>query len=121
MKAVSPKLEDNLGLLPSFVQDEELHEAAWRELRHFNLAKTFLHQHPITAERKQYDELIVLLRTDMREFMDRIRRLQNNITRYNSRIKCMRFKDDEQKENWIDIITRDQLTLLLMQNVIASR
>ena len=121
MKAVSPKLEDDFALLPSFVQDEELHLAAWQELEHFNISQTFLHIHPITADRKEYDELSLLYRTDPREFMRRVTNTENNIRRYKSQLKHEKFKDEAQKENWLDYITRDQRSLLLMQSVISNQ
>ena len=120
MKAIDDKIEDDLSLLPSFCADDERNTLAFIELSHFEKTKTFIGLHPLVLQRNERERLEQLLINNTPLFMSEIVNAENNIRRYNSQIKKEKYRNEEERINWLDIVKRESEKLSLMQAIIKN-
>lgn len=121
MQAASSTLDKDLSQLPSFCDDDDMHTRAFEELNHYNITQTFLYIHPITSGHKETNRLEALLISSPGAFLDECTNAQKNVTRYNSLINKQKYKDEEQHNDWLNIITRENAKILLMQDLIQRK
>ena len=109
--------------------DEQMHQytdadfrnhIAHLELKHFEQHKTFLFKHPLLLQFKLENELRTLKTVNPRKFIQEITNTSKNITRYQSQITNNRFKNEEEKQNWLDIIKECNMKISVIQTIITS-
>lgn len=120
MKAIDDKIEHDLSLLPSYCSDDERNTLAFIELSHYEKTGTFIGMHPLVIEHNETRRLEQLLIHNTSEFMSEIVNAQNNIRRYNSQIKKEKYKNEDERLNWLDIVKRDSDKLSLMQAILKK-
>lgn len=121
MQSVDKLIESKPELIEPFCEDEEQHANAWAELDHYNKTHTFLFIHPITSGHQETNRLEVLLTTDPAAFLKESTNANENIKRYNSQIRNNKYKDEEQKNDWIRIIAKESAKLQIMQILIERK
>lgn len=120
MKAIDDKLDDDLTLLPSFCDDDERNTLAFIELSHYEKTRTFIGAHPLVEQRNERERLEQLLISNTSQFMIEIVNAENNIRRYNSHIKKEKYKNEDERANWLEIVKRESDKLSLMQSIIKK-
>lgn len=87
MKVLDAKLDD----APTDNDVKELAELrirnllCFRELQSLNDTGRFINQHPILCHEKEFDELLLLWRTNREQFIRQYENCKNNIRRYQGR------------------------------------
>lgn len=120
MKAIDDKLDDDLSLLPSFCDDDERNTLAFIELSHYEKTRTFIGLHPLVDQLNERERLEQLLISNTASFMTEFVNSQNNIKHYNSRIKNEKYRSDEERMNWLEIVKRENDKISLMQSIIKK-
>lgn len=122
MQKTALTLESNLDQLPAFCADDERHDAAWQELKHYNTTtpRAFLGIHPIIVQNNEAMRLHVLKQTGPADFLKEYTNTQKNIDRYTSLLNKKHYKDEEQQADWLALIERDKTKLEFMQNLISN-
>lgn len=121
MRSLDPVLDSaNDEQMGQFTEADTLNHLAFLELKSYENNKTFLYKHPILLEYKQENELRQLLYSDVSKFMAEITLTQNNINRYKSYINTKRYKNEEEKNAWFDLIKDHNTKLSIMQRLISK-
>lgn len=105
---------------PKIVEYQERNLSAYAELQSFNDNNTFLFEHPILKEKKQFAELLDLKETDTDAFMKRQKTAQDSILRYKNQLKNKAYKSEEEKANWEKLLSDYEDELDMIKKVIRS-
>ena len=92
---------------------------AFDELSHYQSSKSFLYQHPLLLKYKLKNSLDALRKADPERFMKELINASKAITRYESMIKTRKYKDQEELNNWNELILSYQQKLDVMKTLIS--
>lgn len=102
------------------ISNQEAHD----ELQSFNDCKQFKYKHPIAEnfryKQSQQDELYKLLYKDTEKFMDEITNTRQNIRRIESNLNKEKYKNEEERRNWIANLNNARSKLQVMKDLISK-
>jgi len=104
----------------TFVNADTRNHIAFLELSHYEKNKTFLYKHPLLIEYKLEKELEQLRKLDPEKFMRDLINADKSITRYRSQISNKKYKNDDERADWMHIIEEYSSKLSLMKQLISK-
>jgi type IV secretory pathway VirB4 component len=124
MKELDAQLDDHPELSLEIVELDNRNRLAHKELQVYNDHRIFLCKHPLTTERKQYDDLFAelnaLKRTDPAALLTEITNLVQNIRRIRSNLAKQKYKSDEEKQSLEKNLSRAELRKKVIEEVIRT-
>ena len=124
MKRADNFLEDN----PSYqkclevIENDILHRLADNELLNFQEHKSFLHKHPIAAQKKFEQEciedLLQLKQISPEKFIAEMTNVMQNTRRIKSQIRQKKYKDENMLRSWEENLMRSELRLKIISELI---
>lgn len=106
--------------LPIIVEMDQRNRICYAELDSYNESKKFLGEHPLLKLRKKFSDLVDQKENDTDGFMTRQKNVQDSINRYNNLIKSKKYKDDEEKNNWQDLLDDYKNELEMIKKIIKN-
>lgn len=117
-------LDDHPELSLEMVKLDNRNRLANAELQAYSTHKVFAYKHPLTIQKKQYDdmlsELYELKRSDPGALINEITNVTQNIRRIQSNIKKMKYKSDEEKQSWEQNLFRAETRKKVLEEVIRK-
>ena len=110
--------DENLGLM---ISNNIRNRQAFNELKSYNDTGKFIYEHPLLVKRKQLNDLEILYDSNSSAFLDEQTKAKQTITRYKSRIKNNKYSNEEEKENWLNLIDYYQNKISLMVSILQSK
>ncbi len=121
MKALDPVLLlANDEQLQQFCSDDDRNYLAFQELKYYEQHKEFLYLHPLLQSEQHQHELELLRKSNPIEFSKQMVNAKKSIERYKSRINKNKFKNDEERRAWGDLIVAYEKKLHMMQILISK-
>ena len=121
MRKLNPVLDScNDSNVKEFVDADMRNHLAFLELASYNKTKKFLYKHPLLKRYQFENDLELLRRKDPEKFMSDLIKADQNITRYRSLISNNKYKDEEEKNIWLNLIGEYQEKLSIMQRLISQ-
>ena len=106
--------------IESMIDCDERNILCFSELQNYNDRGNFLYQHPLTVKYKRECDLDKLRRTNPQEFLNKLKNIKNNVTRYRSQIRNAKYRDDEELANWNKIIEENLETIEYIERLISQ-
>lgn len=122
MVSIDPVLDSaNDTQVSTYVDADKRNHLAHLELKNYEQYKAFLFLHPILLDYKKESEYRALLATNPAKFMQEITNINKNITRYQSLINTKKYKSEEERVSWLNIIKDCNTNLSIIQNILANK
>lgn len=112
--------DPSLMNISQMVKDDIRNRLAFLELEHYNKHHKFLYKHPILKDYKLHNDLDRLRKASPERFMNELVNADKNITRYESRIRNRKYRDEEEKQTWLNHIEDFKQKLEIMKKLIAK-
>jgi len=103
-----------------FVDADTRNHLSFLELSNYEKNKAFLYLHPLLQAYKLEVELNQLRVNDPDMFMNQTVNIKNNIARYQSMINNNKYKNEDEKANWLAIIKDCYLKLSIVKTLISK-
>lgn len=124
MREIDVFIDDQPELSKEMVLTEQRNHQAHAELQAYNDHKVFVYKHPITRERKQYEEMLSelyrLKKEHPGELMNEIANITQNIRRIQSNINKNKYKSEEELESWKGNLSRAKMRKKVLEEVISK-
>jgi hypothetical protein len=124
MKETDAQLDDHPESALETVTLDNRNRLAHKELQLYNDHRIFLYRHPLTLERRQYDEqlseLHALKSADPDALLTEIANVLQNIRRIRSSLNRKKYKSDEERDAWQQNLTRAELRKKILEEVIRK-
>ena len=124
MKELDAQLDDHPELAREIVDLDSRNRLAHKELQLYNDHRLFLCRHPLTLERRQYDEqlseLYLLKRADPAALTVEIANVMQNIRRIRSNLSRKKYKSGDEKQAWEENLSRSELRKKIIEEVIRK-
>lgn len=124
MQEIDVILDDNPELSVEMVELDNRNRQSHAELQAFNEHKVFVYKHPITIQRKQYDdmlsELYEMKRNNPGAFINEITNVTQNIRRIQSNINKKKYKTEDEKQSWEQNLSRAEVRKKVLEDVISK-
>ena len=124
MKELDAQLDDHPELALEMVDLDNRNRLAHKELQLYNDHKVFPGKHPLTTDRRQYDDQIAqpeaLKRTDPAALIAEIANIMQNIRRIRSNLNKKKYKSDDEKQAWEQNLSRSELRKKIIEEVIKK-
>jgi hypothetical protein len=111
--------DPSLDNIKQMISDDIRNRLAFQELEHYQKHGRFLYKHPLLKDQKLIDELDQMRKTDPERFMNELVNADKSISRYQSQLKNKKYKNDEEKLAWQELIRQYKVKLGIMKRLIA--
>ncbi len=112
--------DPSLDNITQMIEDDIRNRLAFKELESFEKNGRFLYKHPLLKERKLIDELDHLRKTNPERFMNELVNADKSISRYTSQLKTQKYKNEEEKLTWQELVIEYKAKLGIMKRLIAG-
>jgi hypothetical protein len=124
MQEIDVLLDEQPDLAREMVELDNRNRQAHKELQVYNDYKVFVYKHPITKQRKQYDEqlseLYELKRNNPEALIKEIANTTQNIRRIQSNLNKKKYKSEEEKQSWEQNLSRAEIRKNVLEEVISK-
>lgn len=124
LKDIDNLIDDDTSLVQEFVDADVKNQLAHKELQSFNDTGKFVNKHPIViqfkSDNKQYDFLQDLKKNNPQDFLLEITNTIQNIRRIESDLNKKKYKDDKQRQSWIENLEKAIIKRNLLARTISQ-
>ena len=106
--------------LAQFVDDDDRNHLAFIELKCSEKRGEFLYLHPLLKDQARENDLEILRKTNPAEFTRQMVNAQKSIERYTSRINLSKYKNEQERADWLALIDTYTKKLDIMQLLISK-
>ena len=124
MQEIDKLIDDDTSLAIEFVLLDIKNKQAHLERAAFNDCGVFIYKHPLTQNRKDYDEemsrLYEMRKTDPEAFINEITNITQNIRRIKSNLKNKKYKSNEEFEAWGQNLIKSEMRQSILHKIISK-